>query len=70
MEKSNKMATDIYSVGYDEDYATLEVQFRNGAVYEYYDFPAEVHKNFVTAESPKDFFTKAIRDIYPFSRVG
>lgn len=69
MEKNNKMPIDITSVGYNEEYETLEVKFRNGVVYEYYDFPQEVLDEFVRSKTPKDFFTSVIRDFYPFSRT-
>ncbi len=68
MERNNQMPIDIAAVGYNKEYETLQVKFKNGVVYEYYDFPQEVLDQFIESEAPTEFYIKVIRDIYPFSR--
>ena len=70
MEHNSLTPIEIATVGYNEEYETVEIKFKNGAVYEYYDFPPEVVDNFVNAESLNEFFEAEIRRYYPFSRVG
>ena len=61
--------TPIDAVGYNEEHKTVENRFKNGAVYEYYDFPSEVVENLVNANSLNEFFEAETRRFFPFSRV-
>ncbi|MCX7429196.1 MAG: KTSC domain-containing protein [Planctomycetia bacterium] len=49
------------SVGYDEDQQTLEIEFTNGAVYRYFDVPAEVYRGLMAAESHGRYFHEHVR---------
>jgi hypothetical protein len=40
------------AAGYDAKEKTLRVQFRNGQVYEYYDVPPNIWRNFKRVQSP------------------
>src|SRR3989338_5788733 len=51
MERTAVRSRDIAIVGYNPSTSTLEVAFRNGAVYHYTDVPAEVHKSLMAASS-------------------
>jgi len=59
----------IASVGYDDDTLTLEVEFHSGAVYRYFDIPNLVHTEFLAADSLGGYFTRHIRDEYPYERI-
>ena len=63
-------STNLHSVGYDERRETLEVQFLNGRVYQYYGVPASIHEQLMQAASKGQFFNAHIKRSYPFSRVG
>ncbi len=69
MEHNSLTPIDIEAVGYNEEHKTVEIRFKNGAVYEYYDFPSDVVENFVNANSLNEFFEAKIRRVYAFSRV-
>ena len=58
----------ISSVGYDERSSVLEVEFRSGAVYDYFDVPPKVWKALLGAPSKGRFMTRRIRDRFPFVR--
>lgn len=40
------------AAGYSRETETLRIQFRNGAIYEYYDVPPRVYRNFRRVKSP------------------
>lgn len=69
MSDSKEGSTGIRSIGYDDQYRTLEIEFRNGAVYRYYDCPREVYDQLMRSASKTQFFEARIRDCLPFSRV-
>jgi len=55
----------LASIGYDEENQMLEVEFKNGAVYQYFEFPKEEYENFLelkdNEESLGSFFNKNIK---------
>ncbi len=58
-------------MGYDEDSQTLEIEFTNGAVYQYSDVPPEVHHGLMAAESHGRYFHQHIRNkSYRYRRVN
>ncbi|MGH7511214.1 MAG: KTSC domain-containing protein [Gemmatimonadales bacterium] len=50
----------IKSVGYDRHTATLEVEFRNGWIYEYDDVPQRVHADLMAAPSHGKYLKRHI----------
>jgi hypothetical protein len=63
-------STNIASIGYDAASETLEVEFTNGSVYQYYNVPAHLYEQLMMASSKGQFLNTYIRNAYPFSRVG
>jgi hypothetical protein len=55
----------LASIGYDEENRMLEVEFKNGTIYQYFEFPKEEYENFLTTkdndESSGEFFNKNIK---------
>ena len=43
MERKNVVSSNIKSIGYDESAMVLEVEFNNGAVYQYYNVPLYIY---------------------------
>ena len=70
MLKQSVASTNLTSIGYDEETQTLEVEFLNGRVYQYYGVPNNMHVQLMQAPSKGQFFVTYIRNSYPFSRVG
>lgn len=55
-------------MGYGNRDRTLEVEFRNGAVYRYLGVPRTVHEALMKAESKGSFFNLHVRESYPYER--
>jgi hypothetical protein len=62
-------STNLASVGYDAARSVLEIEFRNGHVYEYYDVPQDVYTDVLRAGSPGEFFTSHIMRKYRFRQL-
>ena len=69
MTKDFVDSSSLQSVGYDEQYQTLEVEFRNGAVYQYYNCPKLMYDELMKSASKGQFFNSQIRNRFPYSRV-
>jgi lysyl-tRNA synthetase class 2 len=60
----------IKSVGYDESTSVLEVQFPDGDVYRYFEFPAFLYRGLMLATSKGHFFNTRIAGRYRYERVA
>jgi len=52
----------LASVGYDGGTLTLEVEFKNGHVYRYFNVPFSTVEGLMLASSAGKFFSRQIRD--------
>lgn len=59
---------DIAIVGYDRETQTLEVAFRSGGVYQYYDVPESIHDKLLKAESMGRFFNDSIKTQFRYAQ--
>jgi KTSC domain len=62
-------STSVASVGYDASARVLEVEFRNGGVYQYLDVPGEEYDDFREADSKGAFLNTAIKPNHRYRRV-
>ncbi|MGA0565639.1 KTSC domain-containing protein [Ancylobacter sp. VNQ12] len=70
MDRQLVASTNIASIGYDEPSETLEVEFSDGTVYQYYNVGAALFEQLMQATSKGQFLNAYIRNAYPYSRVG
>jgi hypothetical protein len=69
MRRDPVASSNIISIGYDAESETLEVEFQNGVIYQYYNVPQSIYDAFIGAPSKGQFLAYQIRDRFPFSRV-
>ena len=62
MHRISVNSSVIRSVGYDREIAILEIEFTNGAIYEYGGVPEEIYAELLAAESKGAYFDACIRD--------
>jgi len=69
MERKPVNSTDLVAVGYDAGSRTLEVEFKEGRVYQYLDVPPDVYDGLMCAESLGKYFYAYIITYYRYRRV-
>lgn len=69
MNREAISSSNIMSAGYDSGSETLEIEFKSGAVYQYYNVSEHLYEQFKAAPSKGQFFHMYIKDAVPFSRV-
>ena len=69
MERTAVSSSNLASVGYDVDSLTLEIEFLNGSVYQYYDVPEGVFEELLNASSVGSYFSHNIRNNYQTHKV-
>lgn len=63
-------SSNVASIGYDAASETLEVEFTNGSIYQYFNINSGLHEQFMAAPSKGQFLNFCIKNAYPYSRVG
>lgn len=69
MERISISSSSLVSVGYDSDSQTLEVEFKGGTVYQYFNVPENVYHNLMSATSHGVYFSANIRDNYDYEKL-
>ena len=62
-------SSNIQAIGYREDIQTLRVQFLNGRIYEYLNFPIMEFEQFRSAPSLGSYLNYNIKGKYPTTRI-
>lgn len=70
MELLPVTSSNIAAIGYDENSATLTIQFKTGAAYEYFDVPQFEFDNLVSADSIGSYANQHIYKKYRENRIG
>lgn len=61
-------SSSLAAVGYDHESQTLEVEFRHGGSYQYFQVPLSTYEALITAPSKGRFFATEIRSRFPYAR--
>jgi hypothetical protein len=70
MDRIQVSSTELASIGYEEATLVLEVEFRKGGVYRYFEVPAQIYNQLMAASSKGSYFNKVIREgDYRYSRI-
>ena len=62
-------STNVASIGYDTASQTLEVEFHDGRVYQYFDVPESLHEEFLRAPSKGRFLQAEIKGHFRYARL-
>jgi hypothetical protein len=62
-------SSSLASVGFSPEHNILEVEFRNGHVYEYFGVPLALYEQLLAADSKAAFMNRFIRNRFPQRRL-
>jgi uncharacterized protein len=69
MKRTHVESSNIESIGYDSKSQTLEIEFLNGTIYQYFDVPEKVFEELMGADSQGRYLNANIKGIYRYSKV-
>lgn len=69
MERMPVSSSHLESVGYDANSATLDIEFKNGSLYRYYNVPQFEFDQLMSASSPGTYFNANIKNTYSYERA-
>jgi uncharacterized protein len=62
-------SSNISSIGYDSNTQTLEIEFTNGNIYQYFDVPSAIYEELMQAESKGRFLNAQIKGVCRYARL-
>lgn len=69
MRRERLDSSSVASVGYDPSARVLEVEFRNGGVYQYLDVPSDEYEEFQDADSKGRYLNTEIKPNHRYRRL-
>jgi hypothetical protein len=69
VDRDHVESSSLQSVGYDAENETLEIEFRNGRVYQFYEVPGHVYEDLMAAGSHGKYFAQNIKNRFRYSRL-
>ncbi len=69
MRRERLDSLSVASAGYDAASRVLEVEFRNGGVYQYLDVPGDEYLEFREADSKGGFLNREIKPNHRYRRL-
>jgi len=71
MERMQVQSSNVASIGYDTDACTLEVEFLNGSLYQYFGVPESVFAGLMSAPSKGSFLDQHVKKAgYSCTRIA
>ena len=61
MERQHVSSSNLKSVGYDPISRTLEIEFLNDGIYQYFGVPESVYQGLISASSHGQYFDSHIK---------
>lgn len=69
MQRVAVTSSDIRSVGYDPESHIIEVEFKSGWIYQYFEVPPSVHGALMKSPSHGRYFASHIKNVYRYRRI-
>jgi uncharacterized protein len=69
MRRQSVSSSNIAAIGYDASSETLEIEFLNGGIYQYFDVPRHIFESLMAAPSHGQYLAQHIKGSYRYSKV-
>lgn len=70
MKRVSVASTNINSIGYDAERQILEIEFRNGGVYQYFGVPKKTHQDILISGALSRYFSENIKNQYDYIKLS
>ena len=69
MDRQSVDSSNIAAIGFDEETQTLEIEFLNGRIYQYFDVPKNTFDELMSAPSKGKYFIEIIKGTFRFVKI-
>ncbi|MEW6170547.1 MAG: KTSC domain-containing protein [Candidatus Omnitrophota bacterium] len=66
MNRKHIVSSNISSIGYDVNNKILEIEFKNGSIYQYFNVPSNVFDKLMSVSSQGNYFYHNIKNTYDY----
>jgi hypothetical protein len=63
-------SSNISSIGYDAQAMILEVEFKHGGVYQYFQVPSHVYSSLMSAASIGSYLHSHVKPYYNYEKIA
>ena len=69
MDRIPVSSSNVFSIGYDPQYSTLEVEFTSAEIYQYFNVPEHLYQGLMAAPSKGQFLNDYIKFSYRYQKI-
>ena len=69
MNRTPVSSSHLSSIGYNENSGLLEIEFKDGSIYQYSNVPTNIYEELMAASSHGKYFHRHIRDVYSDTQI-
>ncbi|SLM62934.1 MULTISPECIES: KTSC domain-containing protein [Dickeya] len=69
MQRKRVSSTELFSVGYDAQNSTLEVELLNGSLYRYKNVALMIYEELMASNAKARYYARYIRNSFPYDKV-
>ncbi|MGM3174225.1 KTSC domain-containing protein [Dickeya lacustris] len=69
MQRKRVSSTELFSVGYDAQNSTLEVELLNGSLYRYKNVARMIYEELMASNAKARYYARYIRNSFPYDKV-
>lgn len=70
MQRISVSSSNIAAIGYDPDSNTLEIEFNDGSIYQYFGVSVLVYQELMNAPSHGKYFAQNIKNDYEYQKIS
>ena len=70
MERKDVESSTISTIGYDKSESTLEIEYKNGMIYQHFDVPRKTYKKLMKSSCVDHFLNTSIKNVYPYKSIS
>jgi hypothetical protein len=70
MHREQVSSSNIKSIGYESNSKTLEIEFRDGGIYQYFNVTSNIYEELISTPSIGSFFHKYIKENYNWKKIN
>lgn len=70
MQRTSVISSNLVSVGYDQQASILEIEFRQGDIYQYTSIPRYIYSELMVANSKGTYFNDHIKDHFDYHKIN
>jgi len=69
MDRQPVQSSNLRSIGYDQNTNTIEIEFNDGGIYQYFNVPESIYLALMEAVSKGTYFHDNIKQRYKYKRI-